>query len=188
MAVSGVCSIENCGKRNFARKLCSAHWHRWRYHGDPLAGGTGIGEPQRYFRETVMAHEGDDCLKWPYATTSSGYGHMYVAGRTELVSRLVCAETHGPAPSPKHEAAHSCGRGHEGCCAKRHLDWKSPTQNAADRVGHGTHRRADLTAVQIQEIRALRGVMSQAKIADKFGVYQTTISRIQLGKGWAWVP
>lgn len=188
MAIPRICSIESCGKKVFSRGWCARHWHRWRYHGDPLKGGTADGEPMRYFRETVMAYDGSECLTWPYATTSAGYGHMYIDGRTHLISRLVCQEAYGPAPTPKHEAAHECGKGHLACVAKRHLSWKAPKSNCADRVGHGTHRRANLTNAQVKEIRALRGIASQAKIAVRFGIHQTAVSRIQLGKAWAWVP
>jgi hypothetical protein len=37
MAVSGTCSIDGCNNGNYARQLCSAHWRRWRTHGDPMA-------------------------------------------------------------------------------------------------------------------------------------------------------
>jgi hypothetical protein len=187
MATPRICSIENCGKKVFARGWCSRHWHRWRYHGDPLKGGTANGEPLQYFQETILTYEGNECLTWPYATNSAGYAHMYVDGRTQLISRLICSEVYGPAP-PNHEAAHECGKGHLACVAKRHLSWKTPVSNAADRVGHGTQYRADLTDAQVREIRALRGVVSQFKIAAKFGIHQTVVSRIQLGKAWSWVP
>lgn len=33
------CSIDDCGKPMLARGWCSAHWTRWKRHGDPMAGG-----------------------------------------------------------------------------------------------------------------------------------------------------
>lgn len=38
----GLCSIPGCGKPSRARGWCSAHWWRWRHHGDPLANATVI--------------------------------------------------------------------------------------------------------------------------------------------------
>lgn len=189
MATPRICSIPGCGKRHVGRGWCSSHYERWRTHGGPCLGAvkTPNGEPRNYFENVVLAHDDDTCLIWPYARTSAGYGHMLHNGKTQLVSRLVCAEVNGPAPTPKHEAAHSCGRGHEGCCAKRHLSWKLPVENAADRIGHGTQPRSDLTEAQIREIRALKGTMSQSRIGAMFGVDQTTVSKIQLGQTWAWV-
>jgi hypothetical protein len=182
MAGPRICTIPNCGKKRFGHGLCSAHYYRWRTHGDPLGGGTPYGEPMRYFLNEVLSYEGDECLIWPYARNGAGYGHMLLDGTTQLISRLVCAEIYGSAPTPKHEAAHSCGKGHEGCVAKRHLSWKTPVANAADRVAHGTNYRVELTSAQIIEIRALRGVLSQGKIGAKFGLHQTTIGRIQRGQ------
>ena len=34
-----VCSVEDCGLPVLARSWCTAHYQRWRRHGDPLAGG-----------------------------------------------------------------------------------------------------------------------------------------------------
>jgi hypothetical protein len=35
-----VCSVKDCGLPVLARGWCTAHYQRWRRHGDPLAGGT----------------------------------------------------------------------------------------------------------------------------------------------------
>jgi hypothetical protein len=176
MAGPRICTIPNCGKKRFGHGLCSAHYYRWRTHGDPLGGGTPYGEPMRYFLNEVLSYEGDECLIWPYARNGAGYGHMLVDGRTQLISRLVCTAEFGPAP-PQHEAAHSCGKGHEGCVNPKHLRWATPVGNAADRLTHGTQVRK-LSSAQVDEIRALKGVVSQTKLASRFGVNQTTVSRI----------
>lgn len=136
-----ICSVPDCGKPSLARGWCSAHWHRHRRLGDPLGGGkmrAPVGEPLRYLREVVLAFDGDECLIWPYARTSSGYGNLGIEDGNAVVSRLVCERVYGPPPTPDHEAAHSCGRGHEGCVTQNHLSWKTATENQADRVAHGT--------------------------------------------------
>lgn len=138
-----VCTIEGCSKKSYAHGLCSAHNYRRRKHGDPLGGGTGDGEPLRYFREVVMAYEGDECLAWPYGKNASGYGVWTGATGSGIVSRQVCEEAHGPAPTPKHEAAHSCGKGHLACVTKGHLSWKTPKENGADKRLH--RRRATVS-------------------------------------------
>ncbi|WP_292637037.1 hypothetical protein [Mesorhizobium sp.] len=58
---------------------------------------------------------------------------MMKDGKCRRVSRLVCEEVHGPPPSPDHEAAHSCDNGDLGCATKRHLSWKTPKENTADK-------------------------------------------------------
>lgn len=135
-----MCLIDQCNSGPFMRGWCVAHYERWRRHGDPLGGGpprASSAEPARYFRDTVLAYEGDDCLAWPFCRDRNGYGKM--GGK--IVSRLVCEKEHGPPPTPAHEAAHSCGKGHEACVAKRHLSWKTRAENASERVIHGKNRK-----------------------------------------------
>jgi len=87
---------------------------------------------------------GYECLIWPYAKTNKGYGVGYgrtkINGRKQIVSRIICEAVRGAPPTPRHEAAHSCGNGHLGCCTKRHLFWKTPEENWEDRRRHGRHR------------------------------------------------
>lgn len=144
------CSIPNCGKPHYARGWCDPHYRRWRDHGDPLGGLTYDDSAQRYFREVVMAYDGDECRAWPLAKDPQGYGRF--GGKH--VHRRVCEEANGPAPTPKHEAAHSCGGGHLACCTKRHLSWKTPKENQADRIIHGTSssvRARNIRRTHIQE-------------------------------------
>lgn len=190
MAKSRICSILDCGKIVEARGWCVAHYNRWCRHGDPLGGGIPRGEAQRYFREVVLAYDGNDCLPWPYDRSTSGYGRLHHNGKQRNVSRLVCEEFGGPPPTDRHEAAHSCGNGHLGCVTKRHLSWKTSAENSFDRVRHGTsgagekNTGAKLTLAQVEEIRALVGHMKQQDIADRFGVSSSLICLIKNGKIW----
>jgi hypothetical protein len=123
------------------RGWCSAHYTRWKRHGDPLGGRVPEGEPMRYFQEVVLPYKGDDCLKWPYGRTRAGYGQVGLNGRQPYVHALACEYIHGSAPTPKHVASHKCGKGHEGCCNPRHTAWQTRAEDAADRLVHGTHNR-----------------------------------------------
>lgn len=197
MATSRICSVPGCEKPSRRRGWCGAHYHRWSRHGDPLGGGTPRGDspgsPARFFREVVLAYKGDDCLIWPYNRGSNGYGAMGVGGRIVTVSRQACEARHGPPPSPLHEAAHSCGKGHLGCVNQMHLDWKTSKDNHADKLIHGTdnrgehHNMAKLTEVDVINIREMRGVVLQGEIARRYGVSQQTISAIISGANWAWL-
>lgn len=184
-----LCSIEGCGKKVGSRGWCETHYYRWRRHGDPLGGGTRFGEPLQYYADVVAKYDGDDCVLWPYATNGNGYGQI---GR-KYVHRLSCELANGPAPSSKHEAAHSCGNGHLGCVTKRHLLWKTRSQNHRDKLIHGTHNRgerhpcAKLTTGDVMEIIALKGAMPHAEIAKLFGINPRHVSRIQLGRNWGWL-
>lgn len=193
MAISRLCSISGCGKPIRARGWCTAHYLRWRRHGDPIAGRTANGEPLRYLQDIVAAYEGEDCLIWPFSRSDRGYGMVMVKGASIGVHRIVCEDAHGPTPSPKHEAAHSCGRGHLGCVAKRHLSWKTRGENQADRVAHGTHSRgerarsAKLAKADVRTIRTLATAVPQRELAKRFGVTRGTVSNIVTRRTWAWL-
>lgn len=193
MANPPVCSIPDCGKPAVGQGWCHLHYMRWRRHGDPLIVKKPRGEVPRYFREVVLTYRGHDCLPWPYTRDQRGYGKMQHDGRMQYVSRVACEHVNGPPPTPKHEAAHSCGKGHEGCCTPRHMSWKTHAGNKADMIAHGTSQRGErqwmskLTAAQVLEIRAMIGTMPQRRIAERFGVSFQTISSIRCGKNWGWL-
>jgi hypothetical protein len=188
------CSIQGCGNPHIAKGFCSTHYSRFKKHGNPLGGrATARGELLRFFKEVVMPYEGVDCLVWPYARCSNGYGRVWKDDRLQGVHRLVCEETHGPPPTAQHEAAHSCGKGHEGCVTKGHLSWKTPKENQADKFSHNTHNRgerhpmAKLTEPDVREIRSLQGKERQHVTAKRFGVSRNSVSNIQNGRTWLWL-
>jgi hypothetical protein len=193
MAIKPLCSIPDCCKARAARGLCNAHYQRWRRHGGPLNGSTYLGEPERYLKENVLTYDGDECLTWPFTKSQNGYGQLHRGGRKQIVSRMVCEEVNGPPPTPEHQAAHSCGKGHEACVTKGHLSWKTRSDNKADELTHGTRVRgerqnsAKLTTSSVREIRSLRGIFSQREIAAKFNVNQTTVGQIHLRRIWGWL-
>lgn len=187
MANSRLCSIPECGKSVKAHGLCENHYYRLRTHGDPLGGGTSKGEAKRFYEETVLTYDGDECLIWPYARLPSGYAKM----QGHNVHRRLCEETRGPAPTPQHEAAHSCGKGHLACVTKRHLDWKTKAQNQADRLIHGTDLRgekvngAKLTEADVLAIRA--STETGVTIAKRYGLHPAYVSLVRSGKRWGWL-
>jgi hypothetical protein len=196
MAISGVCLIPNCGKpvRVKSRGWCRWHWEQWRRHGDPnIVVNTPMGEPHRFFRETVLTFAGHDCLIWPFAK-SSGYGRIWLDGRQQSVTRLACEHVNGPPPTSMHDAAHSCGKAHEGCCNPRHLSWKTQTENEQDKLIHGTRSRGErcgrskLTADDVREVRAMKAAGAALReIAVRHNVHSSTIGLIVRRKSWAWL-
>lgn len=185
-----ICTIPDCGKLRRCRGYCESHYRRWLDHGDPLAGRTEQGRTHPFLRDVVLTHESDDCLLWPFALFSTGYGLITINGQSHGVHRVVCEAVHGAPPSPTHEAAHSCGN--KPCCNKQHLRWATPAENKADELIHGTRRRGEqhtlskLTIDQVLRIRELADSrsMSQSTIAAMFGIDQTQVSNIYLRKQW----
>lgn len=144
-------------------------------------------KPAEYFRDHVLPFNGTLCLSWPYAKTG-GYGQISIDGVRLYVHRLVCEHVHGPAPTPEHEAAHSCGN--RACANPRHLSWKTPKENHADKLVHGTlplgsrHHNAKLTEADVRAIRSIGKSKKQSEIAKQFGVHHSNVSLILTGKGW----
>lgn len=193
MAPKSICSIEGCGKPIRHRGWCAKHYKRWYRHGDPIATAPGFGEAQSFFENVVLTCKTDQCLDWPFSKSSHGYGQIRIGGKLRDVHRLVCERIHGEPPSPKYEAAHSCGRGHVGCVNPNHLSWKTPVENNADKLIHGTHNRGQknpgskLSERAVMEIRSLKGKVSQRELARRFGVTRQTICDIGRGKTWSWL-
>jgi hypothetical protein len=140
--VTNPCSIAGCDRPAInIRGWCKRHYLRWWRHGDPLKRTrfNNDGEADAYFRDVVMAYEGDDCIRWPFQNTRP---MLRRNGKHSFVSRLVCIEHRGPPPSPVHQAAHSCKNG-DFCITKAHLSWKTPKENSADKNIHGTMARGE---------------------------------------------
>jgi hypothetical protein len=170
------------------------HYRRWQRYGDcnivhKPANGTLV----KWLEENVSYH-GDGCLQWPFGRTVSGYGALKKPnGQSTTAARMMCEMAHGPAPSPKHEAAHSCGKGDEGCVNPKHLRWATTIENHADKVEHGTLLRgtalkhSKLTEDDVREIRRSSQSLSTRQMAERFGVSHSTITRTQRRECWAWL-
>jgi hypothetical protein len=184
-----VCSVEGCETKVYGKGLCSRHWQRWRKHGDPLGGGTEIGAAQK-FLQSIFTHFVDECIPWPFARYPDGRGMVNWEGRISKVHQIVCERFNGRRPSPKHDAAHSCGKGHLGCVNGYHLRWATRKENHADKIVHGTSyhgercRTAKLTEADVRAIRDLVPVRGQYAVAEEFGIDQSTVSNIITGKAW----
>lgn len=192
MAVSRLCSIPDCNKPSIGHGYCNSHYLRWYRHGDPLAGRAFNGEPAKWIDEHT-GFDGDDCLIWPFSRTSHGYGQINLKGSHIGAHRLMCIRVNGPAPTEKHEAAHSCGKGHLGCVHPKHLRWATSAENSADLYTHGTVNRGErngtavLTAEDVIQIRNLHPTLSQRKIAGMFGVSRRAVEDILSRKTWGWL-
>lgn len=194
MANQRICSIDGCGKPHNAKGLCGMHGQRLKRHGDiSKTTKTPNGEPDRFIKDIISSEIVGDCINWPYGRTKKGYGFIFVNGHNMSVGRYVCLLTHGEPPTPKYEAAHSCGNGHMGCVNPGHLSWKTTADNHADKLIHGTTNRGErhgsskLTEKQVSEIRAMKGIKSQTEIAAMYGISQSNVSRLMSRHNWSWL-
>lgn len=152
---------------------------------------TGQGEAQRFF-EAAKSYFGEDCLIWPFSRKPNGYAAVCVKGRRQNVHRAICLFAHGEPPSPKHEAAHSCGNGTLGCITRKHLRWATRQENIDEKASHGRiprgehNKKSRLTDLQAIEIRHKYATerLSQRALAKEYKVAQGTISSVLLRKTW----
>lgn len=136
----------------------------------------GNGKAFRWLEDHV-SHAADSCLTWPFGRDKRvNRGSLSYKGITYWAHRLMCELAHGAPPTPKHQAAHNCGKGHYLCVNPRHLEWKTNSSNQIDRAKNGNALRnphgpkGALTPEQKAEIVALRSTMTQTAIAARFGV------------------
>ncbi len=140
------------------------------------------------FLRLLIGYKGRKCVAWPFKRLPNGYGQLGYLGQQLYAHRLMCELENGPPPSEGHIAAHSCGKGHEGCINPSHLGWKTYSENELDKRVHGTKVKqtwgwkGKLSPEQVDEIRSLKGMMTQAAIASRFNISEPTIRDIFLGR------
>lgn len=187
------CLVPACEKPLKAHGLCSGHYKRFRKYGDPLGGGPEKGAPLKWIDEVAVIYQSDECLTWPFGGNGNGYGSVFSDGRITCPHRIICERVNGPAPTPRHDAAHSCGKGHEGCVNPRHLRWATRSENLMDRVDHDTHTRgersplAKLTEDAVLSIRSRSPDTTVRSLARQFGVSPGAIYHVLKKDSWAWL-
>lgn len=187
---SGQCKVDGCDDPARSMGWCVNHYGRYRRNGDPLAGNLSQGEKLDWLKDHV-GFEGPDCLVFPF--TNDRYGNIQIDGKNWTANRMMCTLAHGEPPTPEHEAAHLCGNGHLACVHPQHLEWKTPTENQADRLAHDTHVRGErcktskLKVGQVRVIRSLRGSKTARQVAEQFSVHKSAIKAIWARRNWAWL-
>jgi hypothetical protein len=118
---------------------------------------------------------------------SHGYPTVSISGKSHCVNVLVLTAFEGPAP----EGAECCHR--NGTRTNSRLDnlrWGTRRSNVQDMAIHGTKTlgtrfsSAKLTDETAREVRRLKGVHSQAELADMFGVSPAAIQAVHDGRTW----
>lgn len=184
------CTVDGCDKPLDKVGLCGMH--RWRLlkHGD-------LSFRKESKMEWLIRHsdyQGDDCVAWPFAVDKiTGRGTVGAGSRGRSAPKVMCSLAHGKPPTSKHQAAHNCGKGHEGCLNPRHLRWDTCQANIDDMVAHGTRqygeqiRSGKLTEKDVHEIRRLGRTVRTKVLKERYGVTSTTINNIRARKSWAWL-
>ena len=110
--------------------------------------------------------------------------------RRGYVHRLIAEAFHGPCPDG-HQCRHLDGNRYNN--AAWNLAWGLPSENAADKVKHGTsnhgenNAQAKLTMDDVNAMRAMRAIggVSFRKIAEQFDVSTMTAFRAVTNQTWS---
>lgn len=132
-----ICSVAGCDREFYAKGCCFKHYKRLRAHGDPLGGRIEHGAARDFVASLVNSNT-DECIAWPFGKTKDGYGRVNWQRVPQGAHVVATMLSHGPKPTPKHEACHRCGKGHLGCVNPRHLYWGTRKDNVRDAIEHGT--------------------------------------------------
>jgi hypothetical protein len=123
------------------------------------------------------------CLEWIGATNEDGYGDLCYEGKRQRVHRLTWVHHNGPLTPERPHVLHRCDV--PNCIRRKHLWDGTHADNMKDRAkkNRGNTRgqrngRAKLTDAQVLMIREECG--PQLVLAKRYGVGQSTISRIKL--------
>lgn len=139
------------------------------------------------FWEKVDIRGEDECWLW-LGGIPDRYGEFYDSGRMKKAHRVAYELSNGPIPDGL-EILHTCDN--PPCINPKHLFTGTHQDNMTDMVQKGRqvslwgekHPNAKLTTEQTEEIKRLceTGEFTQKELSERFGVYQTTISKIHRG-------
>lgn len=135
-----------------------------------------------------------DCLNWTGPKSDKGYGRMSIKKDIVLAHRFAYCIANGVLLSDiqGQVVRHKCDN--PSCINPTHLEIGTMQDNVRDRVkrcrsAEGEENgKAKLTVEQVEEIISSyiprHPVFGGTALGKKFGVCQTTISKIVLGKKW----
>lgn len=151
----------------------------------------GGGQLSRFWSHIDRSGGIDSCWEWQRYTDKAGYGRVAFDGRLQSTHRVAWQIVNGPIPQGL-DVCHHCDN--RACCNPRHLFLGTHADNMSDMVAKRRsarhtgieNGRAKLTPDDVREIRRIyaAGETSQQEIANHYGMYQTTISKIVRHVSW----
>jgi Trp operon repressor len=147
----------------------------------------------QFWRSVDKSGGPDACWPWLGTRIKGGYGKVTFLGRSTTAHRIAYELQHGVKIPESLNALHSCDN--PPCCNPAHISPDTQASNLEEMREKGRGYQfpvifgekaphAKLTDAQIVEIKAeyLRGEISQTKLAKKYGVGQSQISRVLRGE------
>lgn len=148
---------------------------------------------QNTFME-MLNIETQECIVWPYAKGSHGYGQLWYNGKDTSVHRIALIIKKGEPKNRKLHALHKPNVCHNRLCFNyKHLYWGNHRDNRSDAVKDGTatmpptfigekHPMARLTKDEVINIR--KDEDSHRKIAAKYSISKSTVTAIKNRRIW----
>lgn len=137
------------------------------------------------FWSRVNKTSASGCWLWTAGADANGYGQIRYLGRQEGAHRVAWMLANGPIPRGV-SVLHRCDVPR--CVNVAHLFLGTQKENVRDCAAKLRHGRAKLSPDDVRAIRTLRADgLSQQAIANEYGIAQTGISNVLLGKTWAHV-
>jgi hypothetical protein len=145
----------------------------------------------RFTAKAVASPSG--CLFWQGAKTDAGYPIFTDGDRRKVYAhRWVVEQWMGRRLRRDEHVMHACDN--PSCVNVRHLSVGSAADNEQDKKLKGRqawgerHGMRRLTEDAVRDIVAMRGHVSQKALADKHGISQAHVSKVQLRQSWALLP
>lgn len=141
--------------------------------------------PEERFWSKV--EKGEGCWEWTAGVaTNNGYGRFWVdvERQHEVAHRYAWEITNGPIPDGL-SVCHHCDN--PACVRPDHLFVGTHAENLQDAVLKG--KIATLTPSDVRKIRKLRNKtnLTQAEVAERFGVGRGAVEHIERGTTWGWL-
>jgi hypothetical protein len=149
-------------------------------------------------RERVLASvtvRTSGCWEFNKKTVVDGYGRIKIGGRLVMAHRAAYEAFRGPIRDEL-LACHSCDN--RLCCNPWHIFPGTDSDNMRDAVGKGRARQPDLRGTRHpkarltdEDVRTIRACVAagqpQHSVAHSFGISQSMVSLINLGRKWSHV-
>ena len=129
--------------------------------------------------EVVRLEDENVCWPWPNATSSAGYGQLWVDGRVEYTHRLAFTEATGRPPVGV--VRHTCDN--PPCNNPKHLRDGTKRQNTWDSLTRLRQPKRKLDWDTVHEIRS-KSHLPQRELAKQYGVSQRLILNVLKGRAW----
>ena len=179
-----ICSIDDCDKTAVSKGYCTKHYQRYRKHGCPNGHAFNRNGACLEFLESIKNTADENCILWPFSTTSRGYGSIRhkVSRGAHAVSLYLRT---GKKPEGMY-CLHSCHN--PSCVNPNHLRWGTPKENNQDMIRAGRSLTGEKNTNSILNEQSVLEIFfdnrSQGEIARSYGVTQSCVSLIKRRKSW----